>query len=76
MPYESPDDDEWVDDDDNADTLLACPSCGVAVHEEAQQCPSCHDWIIPVDRRDRTKRRIWAVAALLLVASMLLFAVL
>lgn len=75
MPDESPEDDEWVADDDDADVLLACPSCGAAVHEETQQCPRCHEWIIPVDPADRTKRWIWAIAATLIVASMLLFAI-
>jgi len=76
MSYEELEDDEWVDEDDGTDVLLACPACGAEVHEETQQCPSCRDWIIPVDPADRTRRRIWAVAAILLVVSMLLFAIL
>lgn len=76
MSYETPEDDEWVDEDDDADVLLACPACRAEVHEETQQCPSCHEWIIPIDPADRTKRRIWAVAAMLIVLSMLLFAIL
>jgi hypothetical protein len=65
-------DEEWVDDesgdgDDPGDCLLACPSCGRAVHEDTQQCPYCGDWITPVDPRGAWKRRVWIVAAILLV---------
>ncbi len=65
-------DEEWVDDeggdgDDPEDCLLACSSCGRAVHENTQQCPYCGDWITPVDPRGAWKRRVWIVAAILLM---------
>jgi len=65
-------DDEWVDDeggdaDDSGNDLLACPSCGRAVHEDTQQCPYCGDWITPIEPRGAWKRRVWIVAAILLM---------
>ncbi len=76
MTYGSDADDDWVEDDDDGNDLLACPSCGKEVYEETQQCPHCREWIIPVDHGDRGKRIIWAIAAILIIASMLLFTIL
>jgi predicted nucleic acid-binding Zn ribbon protein len=62
-------DEEWVEDeaDDDADDRLTCPECGEDVHEDAQQCPHCRQWITPVDRRDSGRKLIWLVAAVLLI---------
>lgn len=76
MSYEFHEDEEWVDDDNDSDDMLACPACGAAVYEETQQCPHCREWIIPVDRSDRAKRVVWTIAAILIITSMLLFVVL
>ncbi len=63
-------DEEWIDDEgDDEDDLLLCPSCRASVHEDTQQCPHCGDWITPIYPGERTRRRIWAVAALLVVAA-------
>lgn len=75
MTREPDDYEEWGDEDDDEAELLACPSCGQRVHEDAQQCPYCRDWIIPVDPADRARRVVWTVAAVLVVASLLLFTV-
>lgn len=40
--WEYPDPD---DDDDGEVETVACPSCGVDVYEEAQQCPHCGQYI-------------------------------
>lgn len=56
MEIEESWDDEWSDveyydddyddgyDDDEAETV-ACPACGVDVYEDAEQCPSCGEYI-------------------------------
>jgi hypothetical protein len=36
--------DEW---DDEESVVVACPSCGAEVYEEAEQCPACGEWITP-----------------------------
>lgn len=64
------DDDEWVEDDAEEEVLLNCPSCKREVHEDAQQCPYCGDWINPVDLSDRPRRLIWVVAVVLLILAM------
>ncbi len=40
-------DDEWPDDpDDDAETaVVACPSCGAEIYEEAVSCPVCGDYV-------------------------------
>ncbi len=66
-------DEEWVDDEgDTEDDLLVCPSCKQAVHEDAQQCPHCGDWITPVWPKGRSKRLIWIVAAVLAILGLLM----
>ena len=63
---------EWIEDEtDPEDDLLACPSCGKAVHEDTQQCPYCGDWIIPVYPKDRSMRIVWVAAAILLVVALI-----
>ena len=50
MSYD--DDDEWddyeydVDDDDDLSYTVDCPECGADVYEDAEQCPSCGQYII------------------------------
>ena len=45
-------DDDWedsepVDDFDDDDTeLVACPSCGEEIFEDAEQCPCCGDYVV------------------------------
>jgi hypothetical protein len=38
MPY-----DEY--DDADGDDTVPCPYCGAAVHEEAERCPHCENYI-------------------------------
>ena len=74
--YNEYDEEEWVDDEDSGDDLLACPSCKRAVHEDTQQCPYCNDWITPVAVEPLVKRVVWLVAVLLLILSFVLYTVL
>ncbi|MAG92153.1 MAG: hypothetical protein CMJ48_00160 [Planctomycetaceae bacterium] len=39
-------DDEY-DDDDGESYVVPCPNCGTEVYEDAEQCPSCGDYIVP-----------------------------
>ena len=40
---EYPDEEDW---DDDSVGIAACPSCGEVIHEDAQQCPHCKDWVV------------------------------
>ena len=65
-------DEEWVEDEgEPEDDVLACPSCGNAVHEDTQQCPHCGDWITPVWPGARSRRLVWIVAAAIAILGML-----
>jgi len=76
-PWDDDDaDEQWVEDDgDDQDDLLACPSCGQAVHEDTQQCPFCGDWITPVYPHQTGKRLIWLIAVVLVIAAMILMVI-
>ncbi|MGC1273362.1 MAG: zinc-ribbon domain-containing protein [Planctomycetaceae bacterium] len=37
------DPDDWPQDDDSS--VVTCPNCGADVYEDAEQCPSCGEWI-------------------------------
>ena len=78
MPVDWDDDpdEEWiVDEGDEEDDVLACPSCGGQVHEDAQQCPHCGDWIVPVDPRDRSRRLLWIIITLALILALALITI-
>jgi len=68
-------DEDGLDDDDSPDDLLACPSCGVAVHEETQCCPHCGEWVMPLASAARGTSRIWIVAAVLAIIGLLLWSI-
>ena len=38
-------DDELAPYDDDEAELVACPACGLEVYEDAEQCPSCGEYI-------------------------------
>jgi len=60
-------DEDFEDDSDTSSECLVCPACGQSVHEDAQQCPECGDWIIPVYPRQRWRDAVWMVAAVLIL---------
>lgn len=33
-------------DDDEDDQTVECPECGAAVYEDAEQCPTCGNYIV------------------------------
>jgi len=35
---------DWPDDEDDS-VVVTCPNCGADVYEDAEQCPSCGEWI-------------------------------
>ena len=39
------DDEEFFDPDEPLD-LIPCPKCGAEIYEDAQQCPTCGEYVI------------------------------
>ena len=39
--------DDWPDENDEEDDsiVVTCPTCGADVYEDAEQCPSCGEWV-------------------------------
>ncbi|MGB0716260.1 MAG: hypothetical protein ACPGXK_10300 [Phycisphaerae bacterium] len=70
-------DDEGPDEHDIAraeslDDSLVCPICSAEVHEDAQQCQSCGNWIIPVAPGGRTSGALWYVVVGIVLLAFLL----
>ena len=42
--WEYPEPDEFEDEDDCE--TRACPSCGMDVYEDVEQCPTCGDYVV------------------------------
>ncbi len=57
-----------LDSDDPEDDLVACPSCGNDVYEDAEKCPHCGDWMIP-HSGSRRLHWIWVLAAVAVLVS-------
>jgi uncharacterized paraquat-inducible protein A len=58
---DAPEDADWSDDDDDDDEpTVACPYCGCEIHEEAQRCPHCENYLSAEDSR-RPQKPWWLV---------------
>lgn|GEM_PF-2092524 len=76
MTYDDFEDDEWIEDEgDEDDSVLQCPACHAAVHEDTQQCPQCGDWIVPVYPTRPMRKFIFVGCAILLVVALILLTV-
>jgi hypothetical protein len=43
---EFPDEEDLQDDEDDIlASIIPCPCCGSAMHEDSPQCPQCKEWI-------------------------------
>jgi uncharacterized paraquat-inducible protein A len=75
-------DDTWDDDLEGPDSIdldrdeldesdvSCCPSCGAEIYEDAERCPSCHQYVTV--RGNHGPRRNLAVLVLIAVAAALL----
>lgn len=61
------DDDGDADDpgDDDTSATIPCPHCGEEIHEDAQRCPYCEQYLSEEDRPTRPKPWLIAVGVLL-----------
>jgi hypothetical protein len=64
-------DEDPVGADDEVETV-PCPACGQEVYEDADQCPKCGEWIIPLAGR----RSAWPKLVAVVLIAALLFGVL
>jgi hypothetical protein len=64
------DDDLHTHSDDEEEPTVPCPYCRAEIHEDAERCPSCGQYISEEDRPPRRQPRwvlVTAVLCLLLI---------
>jgi len=72
-----PDDDEWDDSEDSefdeadSEDTVPCPYCSAAIHEEAERCPHCENYISREDAPSRVPLWMKLTALVCLVAAIL-----
>ena len=68
---ESPDEADLDGDDDGDDETIACPHCHRRVHEEAEVCPGCGNYLSREDAPSG-RRPGWFVAGVVLCLAIVL----
>jgi len=58
--------------DDPEDDQLPCPSCGRMIFDDADRCPYCGDWIMPLAAATACGRGTWVWWTALVLAVVLL----
>ena len=70
MPRAADDEDDWDEPDDDGDDTQPCPYCRKEIHEDAERCPHCGNYISAEDAPP--SQPVWvivgAVVCLALVA--------
>ncbi len=64
--------DEGDEDDLGRSETVTCPSCGADVYEDAEQCPSCGEWITSFRSPWQGRSTWWIVLGVLGVAATIL----
>jgi len=63
-----------LEDSEDDNGLIECPSCGLVVEELADRCEHCGDWIIqPSEAQRRSQGWAWPAAVAILVAVILVY---
>ena len=67
-------DDDFDDSDDEGDddATIACPYCREPIHEDAERCPYCEQYLSDEDA-PRQPKPLWIVAAAMLCVFLVLF---
>lgn len=65
------DDDPEFDDDDDDDLTVSCPHCGEPVFEDAEQCPSCGNYLSKEDTP--WSRPVWLVVGVVICLAITLY---
>ena len=67
---------EDIDDANEIDETIPCPSCQRSIYEDVDQCPHCGEWIIAHATSDVRRRTVWIVTSFLALLAILLLTVL
>jgi predicted nucleic acid-binding Zn ribbon protein len=74
VPLRDEIDDDWEEDFDAADygeddeePTLPCPHCRAEIHEDAQRCPQCGEYISDEDVRPAARKPWWIIVGVLAV---------
>jgi predicted nucleic acid-binding Zn ribbon protein len=60
-----------VDDEESAETE-PCPYCGKPIYEQAEFCPSCHNYISREDPRSRRRIPRWIIAGAIIALAVVI----
>ena len=71
---EFPDEADLSDDEDEEESLRLshCRACGGLIHEHAQQCPYCKEWIVQPGQTWRDSRKWYVRGGLYMTKTLLL----
>ena len=59
-------DESFLEEDDQLDEpTVDCPFCGLEIHEEAQRCPGCEQYVSDADYR-QSHKPLWIVVTVIL----------
>lgn len=75
MPLRDEIDDDWDEDfdadadygDDDEEPTLPCPYCRAEIHEDAQRCSHCGEYISEEDIRPTARKPWWIIVGALAV---------
>ena len=73
--FEGPDetDADLLEDSDDAEAVMECPSCGEMIHEYSPRCPHCGDWVIAATEAERRNRGwVWPILIVGLILGLIL----
>ena len=75
MPLRDEIEDDWDEEfdagdnyeDDDEEPTLPCPHCRAEIHEDAQRCPQCGEYISGEDVRPAARKPWWIIVGVLAV---------
>jgi predicted nucleic acid-binding Zn ribbon protein len=73
VPLRDEIDDDWDEDldadygDDDEEPTVPCPYCRAEIHEDAQRCPQCGEYISEEDIRPAARKPWWIIVGALAV---------
>lgn len=65
------DDEDWPEDDGISD-VVTCVYCGSDVYEDAEQCPTCGNYIVPDTSPWSGRSPIWILLGLAVIIAVII----